>query len=77
MTNCGPLNVLCAIGRGLVYEDLLPNSSSLEIGSGLRVHVLNSPILIALNEELAAQKDVAMLPVLRRTLAEREPARKS
>jgi hypothetical protein len=77
VTKCGPLDVLGAIGRGLAYEDLLPNSTTLEIGSGLRVQVLDLPMLIALKEELAGEKDIATLPVLRRTLEQQERASNS
>src|ERR1035438_1107901 len=34
ITNCGPLDVLGTIGRGLGYEDLLPDTIEMETGGG-------------------------------------------
>jgi predicted nucleotidyltransferase len=72
LTNCGPLDVLGTIGRGLDYEDLLPHSMEMEIGGGLRVRVLDLATIIALKEELAGEKDLAVLPILRRTLEQKK-----
>jgi hypothetical protein len=68
LTSCGPLDVLGTIGRGLNYEDLLPHTVQMEIGGGVRVRVLNLAAIIALKEDLAGAKDLAVLPILRRTL---------
>jgi hypothetical protein len=68
LTNCGPLDILGTIGRGLGYEDLLPHTIEMEIGGGVRVRVLNLETIIALKDELAGEKDLAVLPILRRTL---------
>lgn len=68
ITNCGPLDVLGTIGRGLAYEDLLPHTIKMETGGGVRVRVLNLETIIALKEELAGEKDLAVLPILRRTV---------
>ena len=72
ITNCGPLDVLGTIGRGLGYEDLLPHTSEMEIGGGARVRVLNLATIVALKEELAGAKDLAALPILRRTLEQKQ-----
>jgi len=40
----------------------------MEIGNGQRVRVLDLATIIALKEELAGEKDLAVLPILRRTL---------
>jgi predicted nucleotidyltransferase len=72
ITNCGPLDVLGTIGRGLSYEDLLPRTIDMEIGGGVRVHVLDLATIVALKEELAGEKDLAVLPILRRTLEEKQ-----
>jgi hypothetical protein len=72
ITSCGPLDVLGAIGRGLTYQDLLPHTSEMEIGGGVLVRVLNLETLVALKEELAGEKDLAVLPVLRRTLEQKQ-----
>ena len=68
MTSCGPLDVLGTIGAGLAYNDLLPHTEEMDLGSGLRAHVLSLERIIALKEELGNEKDRAVLPVLRRTL---------
>ena len=71
MTKFGPLDLLGAIGNGLGYEELLPNSTEMLIAEGVRIRVLNLETLIALKEQLGGEKDLAMLPLLRRTLAEK------
>lgn len=68
ITNCGPLDILGTISRGLGYEDLLPHTIEMEIGGGVCVRVLNLETIIALKDELAGEKDLAVLPILRRTL---------
>ena len=70
-SNCGPLNVLGTIGRGLGYADLLPHTVEMEIGGGVRVLVLDLATIVSLKEELGGEKDRAVLPVLRRTLREK------
>jgi hypothetical protein len=70
-TRYGPLDVLGTIGKGKGYAQLLPHSNPMEIGEGVRVPVLNLETIVALKEELAGEKDLAVLPVLRRTLEER------
>lgn len=64
--------MLGSIGRGLVYEDLLPDTARLDIGSGTTIRVLTLEKLIELKQELGGEKDRAVLPILRRTLRERE-----
>jgi hypothetical protein len=71
MTRCGPLDVLGTIGRGLDYHDLIAHTVEMALGEGLQVRVLNLETLIVLKEELGNEKDLAVLPVLRRTLEEK------
>jgi hypothetical protein len=71
ITNCGPLDVLGTIGHGLGYEDLLPHTVEMEIGGGVRVRVLSLAKIVALKEELGGEKDLAVLPILRRTLEQK------
>jgi hypothetical protein len=71
MTRFGPLDVLGMIGRSRTYDDLLPHTHELEVGEGLRVRVLNLETLIAVKEEVAGKRDLAMLPIMRRTLEEK------
>jgi hypothetical protein len=72
ITTCGPLDVLGTIGHRLGDEDLPPHSAEMEIGGGVRVRVLNLAKLISLKEELSGAKDLAALPVLRRTLEQKQ-----
>ena len=66
--NCGPVDVLGTIGHAMDYEDLLPHSVEMDLGEGVRVHVLDLATIVALKEELGQEKDLAVLPLLRRTL---------
>ena len=72
ITTFGPIDVLGTIGRGLSYEDLLPHIVRMEIGGGVEVQVLNLTTIITIKEELAGEKDIAVLPVLKRTLEEQK-----
>jgi len=67
----GPIDVLGIIGGGLSYHYLLPHSTEMEIGEGLRARVLDLETLIAIKEALGGEKDRAVLLVLRRTLEEK------
>lgn len=70
LTAAGPLDLLGFIGRDLSYEDLLAKCVEIQIGDGLRVKVLNLETLISVKEQLAGDKDLAVLPALRQTLRE-------
>lgn len=72
ITKFGFLDVLGAIGSGLTYDDLLPHTNEMEIGDGVRVRVLDLPTIIAIKEALGTEKDLAVLPLLRRTLQEKQ-----
>jgi hypothetical protein len=72
ITSCGPIDVLGTIGGGLSYEDLLPHTIEMETGGGVRVRVLNLATIVALKEELGGEKDLAVLPILRRTLEQKQ-----
>ena len=56
--------------EGLGYEQLLPRSTEMDIGEGIRIRVLNLETIISVKEQLASEKDLAVLPLLRRTLDE-------
>jgi hypothetical protein len=56
----------------LTYQDLLPHTVEMEIGGGMRVRVLDLATIVALKEELAGEKDLAALPILRRTLEHKQ-----
>ena len=70
ITEHGALDVLGTIGGGLSYMDLVPLSAIRPMGPGLQVQVLNLETLIALKEQAGRDKDLAVLPILRATLAE-------
>lgn len=70
-TRFGPLDLLGEIGAGRGYEDLLPESIMVRAGEQVLVRVLNLETLITMKEELAQEKDRAVIPVLRRTLEEK------
>jgi hypothetical protein len=71
MTRAGPLDLVGAVTPGWDYEDLLGQTIEIEISPGLAVKVLDLSMLVRLKEELGREKDLAALPVLRRTLEER------
>jgi hypothetical protein len=70
VTTYGDLDCLGTIGEGQGYEDLLARAPELDLGEGLKVHVIDLPTLIELKEKAGRPKDLAVLPVLRATLAE-------
>jgi hypothetical protein len=69
-TTHGDVDCLGAVGEGRTYEDLLSHAPELSLGEGLSVHVVDLPTLIELKEKAGRPKDLAVLPVLRATLAE-------
>jgi len=69
ITSCGPLDVLGQIGLGRGYHELLEGSVSRPLGQ-FSLRVLGLPALIRSKVEAGRDKDRAVLPILRRTLAE-------
>src|ERR1044071_820794 len=69
MTRCGPLDVLGRIGLGRRYQDLIADSSMRPLGE-ITVCVLGLEALIRVKAEAGRDKDLAVLPILRRTLEE-------
>jgi len=72
LTRYGPVDLLATIGQGRNFSDLLPHSTEMEIGERIGVRVLDLETIIAVKEQLASEKDLAVLPLLRRTLAEKK-----
>ncbi len=70
VTTHGDLDCLGAVGGARGYEDLLDRAPELDVGDGLAVRVIDLPTLIELKEHAGRPKDIAVLPVLRATLAE-------
>jgi len=70
ITRFGPLDVLGSAGNGRMYRDLKPHSTPTDLGGGLVVPILDLETLIAIKEEVGGEKDLAVLPILRRALEE-------
>ncbi|HBL31357.1 MAG TPA: hypothetical protein DD490_31405 [Acidobacteria bacterium] len=68
LTDLGALDVLGVIGGGLTYQDLVHRTVVYELGE-LRVRVLELAAVIETKEQANRDKDRAVLPVLRQTLA--------
>jgi hypothetical protein len=75
LTSAGPLDILGITVTGDDYSSLLVHSENMELADGLAVRVLNLDKLIELKERLGSEKDLAVLPILRRALQEREKNR--
>jgi len=69
-TRWGPLDLLGTIGNWRTYHDLAPHATPIDVGEGFVVKVLDLETQIAVKEEAGREKDLAVLPVLRRTLEE-------
>lgn len=75
LQGAGWLDVLGAIGHGQGYEELLAKSHEMEIAEGLRIRVLDLEAYIEIKEAVGSEKNLAVLPILRQTLRERERLR--
>jgi len=75
LTELGALDVLGVIGAGFTYRDLVDRTVSYDL-AGTEVRVLELAAVIETKEQANREKDHAMLPVLRQTLAlKRKPMR--
>ncbi|HWM90443.1 MAG TPA: hypothetical protein VN493_06715 [Thermoanaerobaculia bacterium] len=70
VTDAGPLDVFATIGAGLTYADLIARTRDFEVG-GLVIRCLNLDAVIESKEQAGRDKDLAALPILRRTLAQK------
>jgi hypothetical protein len=68
LTRFGPLDLLGTIGRQLKFEDLLLHCTEMQLFVGQSIRILDLETIIAIKEQVAWEKDLAVLPVLRRTL---------
>jgi len=68
LTDLGALDILGTIGKGLTYQDLEGRTIVYELGEE-RVRVLDLATVIETKEHANRDKDRAVLPVLRQTLA--------
>ena len=71
MTKAGPLDLLGTIGIGHSYEDLLEHAVELEVDD-LRLRLLDLKTLIKIKKETVSEKDKVVIPILQRTLEERQ-----
>jgi hypothetical protein len=67
-TDLGALDVLRTVGHGLTFQDLIGRTLVYELGEH-RVRVLELAAVIETKEQANRDKDRAVLPVLRQTLA--------
>jgi len=72
LTRAGPLDLLGVVTGGRGYDELLPDTVELEFGTRLRVRALKLEMVIKFKEELAREKDRAVLPLLRAALREQK-----
>lgn len=70
-TSLGDLDVLCELGPGEGYEELLPDAISIVLGSAT-IRVLGLARLIEVKARAGRPKDRAVLPVLIATLDEQK-----
>jgi hypothetical protein len=68
LTRYGPLDLLGSIGAGRDYQALLAHTVRIRIGPRLTVRLLDLPTLFEIKQEMAGEKDKAVLPILLRTL---------
>ncbi len=71
MTTVGPLDLLGTIGVGHSYNDLLQHTIELEV-SDLRLRILDLETLIKVKKETISEKDKVIIPILQRTLEEKQ-----
>jgi len=69
-TKFGSLDFIGAVS-GKEYCDLLPHTIELVLSGNLQIRILNLETLIEVKAGAGRPKDIAMLPILRQTLAER------
>jgi hypothetical protein len=74
LTDLGALDVLATIGSNLTYADLIGRTVAYQLGE-IRVRVLELAAVIETKEQANRDKDRAALPVLRQTLAMKNPSR--
>jgi hypothetical protein len=70
VTKFGYVDFLGSVTNQRTYADLLPHSTEMALTPELTVRVLNLDMLLVLKEEAGRDKDLATLPILRRTLEE-------
>lgn len=69
-TRAGPVDLLGQVKDGRGFEDLISRCEVLDIEEGLSINLLDLPTLIELKENMGTERDLAVLPILRKTLEE-------
>lgn len=69
-TRAGDLDCLGTIDQDLGYEELLPDSTVVDLGAGVQCRVLLLARVIEIKQRAGRPKDLAALPMLRATLDE-------
>ncbi len=72
MTSLGPLDVLGRVATGWGHSELLERSIRLELDEKTVIQVLDLAALIEIKERVGREEDLAVLPLYRRTLKERD-----
>ncbi|MFT5287986.1 MAG: hypothetical protein ACI8QS_000234 [Planctomycetota bacterium] len=72
MTSLGPLDLLGRVATGWGHSELLERSIRIELDERTGIQVLDLAALIEIKERVGREKDLAVLPLYRRTLAERD-----
>jgi hypothetical protein len=71
-TSFGPLDMLGSIENGQGYQDLIVHSEEISFDPRTTFRILDLPTLIAIKQSLGRDQDLRILPILKRTLAEKE-----
>lgn len=71
MTRLGPLDILGELATGWRYADLEARSEQIPVSPQLTVRALSLASLIEVKEAVGREKDLAVLPLYRRALRER------
>jgi len=70
ITRAGPVDLLGQVKDGRGFEDLVSRCEVVVIEEGLSINLLDLPTLIELKENMGTERDLAVLPILRKTLEE-------
>ncbi len=72
MTNLGALDLLGTVAGNWKFEDLRARSIRIALRDDLVLQVLDLSALIEVKEKIGREKDIAVLPIYRRALEERD-----
>ncbi len=74
MTRLGPLDILGRVATGWRYRELLERARCVRLEEGNELQILDLSALIEVKEQVGREKDLAVLPLYRKTLSERNAA---